>query len=116
MLTVAEMKAAIFAKSCDTDPHFDSGIEAARASVRMSCMNNRQPDKKQYQKAEEKYNLGKRILKAHTMEFTDRNTVYQLVDGTYPGQEQGKSGFLRLEAGFIAGSQAYDTAVFNPRE
>ena len=118
-LTIQEMKAAIFTRMCDVDDH-NSGIAAARYIAEQSYNWKGQLDERQYRKnieaAEAEYKLGKSVLKSHTLRYTDRSTVHTYANGRTPGQDNGRSGFLRVTAGYVGSMQAYQTAVFNPRK
>jgi hypothetical protein len=105
MLSVKEMKAAIYARMCDREPNFETGKEAAEYDAAFG-----------HPGSVSDYELGKKVLEKYSLRYDYRSTVHTMSNGKYPGEDEGKSGTLRCEAGYTANAQAYDTAIFNPRE
>ena len=102
-LSVKEMGAAIYARSCDLDHELPG---RARAEF---------DEKDGYKGSLAQYEQGKAILEKHTLRFDHRSTVHTMSNNRIPGEGEGKSGALRCEAGYVGAMQAYDTALFNPR-
>ena len=62
------------------------------------------------------YKQGVEGLKKYTLRFTDRSTVAYYSDGTTPKpNDPDILAVMRIEAGYIANSTAYETAVFKAR-
>lgn len=104
-LSIKKMRAGIYARRCDLDPDFASGYEAATDDEEWTG----------YPNPVQQYWKGERVLKKHTLRFAYRSTVHTMSDGSIPGEDEAKSGFLRIKAGYIGTAQAYETAIFNPR-
>ena len=102
-LTVAEMKAAIYARSCDLDPD-SPGENTARRD-----------EKDGYPGSVAKYKEGKRILEHVTLRYGHRSTVHTMSNNRIPGEDEAQAGWLRVDAGYIGSAQAYMTAIFNER-
>lgn len=118
MLTTKEMNEAIFARFCDLDPNFETGIDSARYCAMMPYDENNMPNKAAYRqelkRLEDEYVSGKSVLERYTLRFAHRSTVHTMTNGKIQGADEGIAA-TRIERGHIGTMQAYETAIFNLR-
>lgn len=117
-LTEQEMRAALFARYCDSHPNFANGELAAAETAEVWYDQEGKADKattrREKEEAVNRYRKGKEILSRYTLRYSDRTTVHTMADGSIPGEEEGDSA-LRIEAGHIGTAVAYTTAIFKKK-